>query len=32
MEHGVAVWLDEYELLPGRPWQELLEMAWFKPG
>lgn len=22
---GVKVWLDEWELVPGRPWQEALE-------
>ena len=23
--HGLTVWLDEWELVPGRPWQEALE-------
>jgi hypothetical protein len=24
-EHGIEVWLDEEQLIPGRPWQTLLE-------
>ena len=24
-EHGIRVWLDEEQLIPGRPWQPLLE-------
>ena len=24
-DRGLAVWLDEWELIPGRPWQEALE-------
>ncbi|TMC22919.1 MAG: toll/interleukin-1 receptor domain-containing protein [Chloroflexi bacterium] len=24
-EHGIVPWLDEWELLPGRPWQRALE-------
>src|SRR4029077_20747469 len=24
-ERGLKVWLDEWELVPGRPWQEALE-------
>jgi len=24
-EHGILPWLDEAELIPGRPWQEALE-------
>ncbi|MEM7477876.1 MAG: TIR domain-containing protein [Planctomycetota bacterium] len=24
-EQGISVWLDEWELVPGRPWQEALE-------
>jgi len=25
-ERGLRVWLDEWELIPGRPWQEALEV------
>src|SRR5215212_4689484 len=26
-ERGIAVWLDEDQLIPGRPWQPALEQA-----
>ncbi len=26
-ERGIKVWLDEWELIPGQPWQEALEQA-----
>ncbi len=26
-ERGLRVWLDEWELVPGRPWQEVLEQV-----
>jgi len=26
-DRGLRVWLDEQELVPGRPWQEALEAA-----
>ncbi|MBF0551597.1 MAG: TIR domain-containing protein [Deltaproteobacteria bacterium] len=26
-KRGLNVWLDEWELIPGRPWQEALEIA-----
>ncbi len=29
---GLNVWLDEWELVPGRPWQEGLESIIEKPN
>lgn len=29
---GLRVWLDEWELVPGRPWQEALERAILDAG